>query len=61
MTNRRIAPDDTYNSLVAQAKKMRAAARRAEAKGDMALASRIRGEDEGINHELLYLRQNWNA
>jgi hypothetical protein len=49
-----------YQEMLREAKKLRSAARRAEAKGDYAKASELRGRVEGLNHEMLYLRQHWS-
>lgn len=45
-----------YDALVAEAKKARAAARRAEAKGDYEKASSLRDKVDGINSELAQMR-----
>ncbi len=50
---------DRYNTFAAEAKKLRSAARRAEARGDMAKAMELRDQVDGINSELQHMRQNW--
>lgn len=49
-----------YQTMVREAKKLRSAARRAEAKGDYAKAGDLRAQVDGLNDELLYLRQHWS-
>jgi hypothetical protein len=49
----------TYNridALTAEAKKLRSAARRAEAKGDFVKAATLRDKVDGINSELISIR-----
>lgn len=45
-----------YEALQAEAKKLRSAARRAEAKSDFETAMRLREQVEGIKVELHYMR-----
>jgi outer membrane murein-binding lipoprotein Lpp len=50
-----------YQELASQAKKLRAQARRLEAKGDHFRAGELRAEVEGLRWEMLHMRENWGS
>ena len=49
-----------YDAMAKEAKKLRSAARRAEAKGDHTKAGALRDQVDGIRWEMLYLREHWS-
>ncbi|MCA1806264.1 MAG: hypothetical protein LC687_00065 [Actinobacteria bacterium] len=49
-----------YQALVREAKKLRSAARRAEAKGDFLSAEDLRAQVEGLRWEMLHMREHWS-